>query len=107
MGTIISLVQGQSVSSLLSIDMSEAGVLDIFQVEIAQNGTTVLKYRSPTTTGYSSMTKTDDTYSISVTTAQTSLMKGLYEVEITGFVGVEEPVKGTLPITIQVNEQKS
>ena len=93
MANITTLIQGAALADWFEVDLSEAGTLTAVKIEVGQNGVTVLDFRYPTETGYPIITKDGDSYSISLTTAQTSTLSGLYEVEVTGFNGTSEVFK--------------
>lgn len=93
MANTTTLIQGAALADWFEVDLSEAGTLTAVKIEVGQNGVTALDFRYPTVEGYSEITKDGDSYSISLTTAQTADMRGMYEVEVTGFNGTSEVFK--------------
>ena len=88
-----SIIAGAAIADWFSIDLADVGTLDSVKIEIGKNGSTALDYRYPEAEGYPVLTKTDDSYSLSLTSAQTVNMRGLYEVEVTGTLNGQDVFK--------------
>ena len=76
--------------------INEIGALTAVVVEFSQNKTTIVKFREPIADGYSALTVNGNVYSGKILSASTAVMRGNYDIEITGITATDER-KGSAP----------
>ena len=99
----LTIIQGRALP--INIDGTNFGTIDALQVELVQGNNSAVKFRYPATIGFEALTKVNDAYTAQLTTAITNNLLGLYNLEITAFVGTQETAKGTASDFIMVNQQ--
>lgn len=88
-------IQGEPIP--YSMDLTSAvGVIDFdaVLVEIYKNYQTALSFKYPLTAGFGEITKTDNIYSLTITSDQTKLLLGEYGIELTFLKSDKEVAKG-------------
>lgn len=99
----LTIIQGRALP--INIDSTNFGAIDALQVELVQGNNSAVKFRYPATVGYEALTKVNSIYTAQLTTAISGELLGLYDLEITAFVGTQETAKGTASDFIMVNQQ--
>ena len=75
------LTQGQSRTKKLNIDLSNLSGFDSVEIELTQKDSTVLKWKTPDTSGFEKITVEGSLHWFDITTNQSANLLGPYNLE--------------------------
>ena len=82
------IIQGKHVN--FTIDATNYGTIDAFNVELGQNNSTKVKYRWPTTDGFHPMVNNNGVFTVNIHTTVSRELLGIYDLELTAELSGEE-----------------
>lgn len=84
-------IQGETIS--LTIDSTNIPVFTSLLVELGKFSDTILKYAYPAQTGYKSIVKDGNNYTVIISSSDSANMEGIYNLELT-YNTTTETIKG-------------